>query len=68
MEDRWDAPDLSGRVGVVAGATRGVGRGIAEVLGWCGWTRTEDIIASFEAGNYQAVRTRDELHEKTVSP
>lgn len=36
MTDRWDPPDLSGRVAVVAGATRGVGRGIAEVLGECG--------------------------------
>lgn len=38
MEDHWDAPDLSGRVAVVAGASRGVGRGIAEVLGGCGVT------------------------------
>jgi NAD(P)-dependent dehydrogenase (short-subunit alcohol dehydrogenase family) len=32
----WSAPDLSGRVAVVAGSTKGVGRGIAEVIGACG--------------------------------
>lgn len=34
----WTAPDLSGRVAVVTGATRGVGRGIAVVLGEAGVT------------------------------
>ncbi|UCD38841.1 MAG: SDR family NAD(P)-dependent oxidoreductase [Fidelibacterota bacterium] len=38
LEDTWNAPDLSCQVAVVAGATRGVGRGIAEVLGTCGAT------------------------------
>lgn len=36
MTDRWTAPDLSGQVAVVTGASRGVGRGMAEVLGECG--------------------------------
>src|SRR4051794_35279495 len=34
----WNAPDLSGRIAVVTGATRGVGKGIALVLGECGAT------------------------------
>jgi NAD(P)-dependent dehydrogenase (short-subunit alcohol dehydrogenase family) len=34
----WRPPDLRGRVAVVTGATRGVGRGIAVVLGECGAT------------------------------
>ena len=34
----WRAPDLRGRVAVVTGASRGVGRGIALALGDCGAT------------------------------
>lgn len=34
----WPAPDLRGRVAVVTGASRGVGRGVALVLGECGAT------------------------------
>jgi NAD(P)-dependent dehydrogenase (short-subunit alcohol dehydrogenase family) len=34
----WQPPDLGGRVAVVTGASRGVGRGIARALGDCGAT------------------------------
>lgn len=34
----WTPPDLGGRVAVVTGASRGVGRGVAIVLGECGAT------------------------------
>ena len=36
--DRWTMSDLRGKVAVVAGASRGAGRGIACVLGDCGAT------------------------------
>jgi dehydrogenase/reductase SDR family protein 1 len=36
MENQWNPPDFSHLTAVVAGATRGVGRGIAEVIGACG--------------------------------
>ncbi len=38
MEESWAPPDLAGQVAVVTGSSRGVGRGVAEVLGECGAT------------------------------
>lgn len=38
VEEGWKAPDLSGTVAVVTGASRGVGRGIALALGDAGAT------------------------------
>jgi NAD(P)-dependent dehydrogenase (short-subunit alcohol dehydrogenase family) len=41
--------------------------GSASLLLYPGWTRTEEIVASLEAGSYPLARTREELFEKTVS-
>jgi NAD(P)-dependent dehydrogenase (short-subunit alcohol dehydrogenase family) len=38
LVDRWSPPDLGDRVACVAGASYGVGRAVAEVLGECGAT------------------------------
>ncbi|MEV2254173.1 SDR family NAD(P)-dependent oxidoreductase [Streptomyces sp. NPDC050147] len=38
MNEEWNAPDLGGKVAVVTGASRGVGRGIALALGAAGAT------------------------------
>lgn len=56
MADNWTPPDLTGRIAVVVGATRGVGRGIAEVLGQCRATvyvtgRSTRTKKTFEGGS-----------------
>jgi dehydrogenase/reductase SDR family protein 1 len=62
VKDEWARPDLAGQVAVVTGASRGVGRGIAEVLGACGATvyllaRTDStkVASTIDAGGGRAV-------------
>jgi NAD(P)-dependent dehydrogenase (short-subunit alcohol dehydrogenase family) len=60
--DEWTRPDLAGQVAVVTGASRGVGRGIAEVLGACGATvylvarsDTSEVAAKVDANGGRAI-------------
>lgn len=66
MDERHATPDLRGRVAVVAGATRGAGRGIAAALGEAGAT----VICTGRSSrtgalrsDYQRAETIDETAE-----
>src|SRR3954469_23031683 len=61
----WNAPDLAETVAVVTGATRGVGKGIALVLGECGATvqvtgrtRVDEAAAEVRARGGRGVPAR----------
>jgi NAD(P)-dependent dehydrogenase (short-subunit alcohol dehydrogenase family) len=61
----WSQPDLSDRVAVVTGASRGVGKGVAVVLGECGATVFVTGRSSRETGD--AGRTVEETAEEVTA-
>ncbi len=61
----WAPPNLSGRVAVVTGASRGVGKGIAIVLGECGATAFVTGRSSRAAG--AEARTIEETAEEVTA-
>ena len=64
--DDWGGPDLSGQVAVVTGASRGIGRGIADVLAACG-ARTYIVARSVDSAPPGRTGTLTDLAEAIAS-
>src|SRR5947199_6934891 len=64
--DVWRRPDLHGQVAVVTGASRGIGRGIAEVLAECG-ARTYIVARSADSAPEGRTGTLNDLADAIAS-
>lgn len=64
--DVWTRPDLDGQVAIVTGASRGIGRGIAEVLAECG-ARTYIVSRSVDTVPQGRTGTLRDLADEIAS-